>query len=286
MARNWLIDKRTTGGFALALAVLAGTGVLSYLDFLNYRKIEAGLRNTYKVLKTNQELINLVTDAETGQRGYLLTKASRYLEPYRTAIKRLDPEIKQLRQLTADNPSQQQRVDALKPLLVAKLAELQQTIDLRSTSLEVALQVVNTDRGQQLMQQIRKLSEEIAIAENQLSQSYLHQEQTHAQIMTLVIVLGSSVVFGLITVAGVLANRELKERKQAQEALKQREEHFRLMVESVKEYAIFILASSGHVISWNPGAECLNGYQASEIIGKHSSSFNQEEDIQRGKPKQ
>jgi CHASE3 domain sensor protein len=145
--------------------------VLSYLDFLNYRKIEAGLRNTYKVLKTNQELINLVTDAETGQRGYLLTKASRYLEPYRTAIKRLDPEIKQLQQLTADNPSQQQRVDALKPLLVAKLAELQQTIDLRSTSLEAALQVVNTDRGQQLMQQIRKLSDEIAITENQLSQS-------------------------------------------------------------------------------------------------------------------
>jgi len=70
------------------------------------------------------------------------------------------------------------------------------------------------------------------------------------------------------------------------EELKKSEENFRLLVEGVKEYAIFMLDPEGHIISWNSGAELIKGYKAEEIIGKHSSCFYLEKDIKAGKPEQ
>jgi len=61
------------------------------------------------------------------------------------------------------------------------------------------------------------------------------------------------------------------------------EERFRLLVESVKDYAIFILDPGGHVLTWNLGAERIKGYKAAEILGKHFSVFYPPEDIAAGK---
>lgn len=68
--------------------------------------------------------------------------------------------------------------------------------------------------------------------------------------------------------------------------LQQSEEHFRLLVEGVRDYAIFMLDNSGKVVSWNVGAERIMGYTAEEILGCHFSCFYPESDIICGKPKQ
>ena len=77
--------------------------------------------------------------------------------------------------------------------------------------------------------------------------------------------------------------RDLTERKRADEIRRAAEERFHLLVESVKDYAIFILDPTGHVATWNAGAERIKGYQAGEIIGSHFSRFYPEEDIRAGK---
>ena len=66
--------------------------------------------------------------------------------------------------------------------------------------------------------------------------------------------------------------------------LRQSEERFRLLVESVKDYAIFMLDPQGHVLTWNAGAERLKGYSADDIIGQHFSRFYPPETLQAGLP--
>jgi len=78
--------------------------------------------------------------------------------------------------------------------------------------------------------------------------------------------------------------RDITERKRAAEILQQSEERFRLLVEGVQEYAIFMLSPQGTVVSWNKGAERIKGYKTDEIIGKHFSCFYTPEAVAEGKP--
>jgi PAS domain S-box-containing protein len=88
---------------------------------------------------------------------------------------------------------------------------------------------------------------------------------------------GALVGFGKVT-------RDLTERRASEEALRMSEERFRLLTQSVRDYAIFMLDPDGRIATWNEGAQRIKGYTAQEIIGRHFSAFYPADDIARGKP--
>lgn len=79
--------------------------------------------------------------------------------------------------------------------------------------------------------------------------------------------------------------RDLTDRKMAEEVLKQSEQQFRLLVQSVTDYAIYMLDADGRLTNWNPGAQRIKGYLPEEVIGKHFSMFYTPEDREAGEPK-
>ncbi|WYL98481.1 MAG: PAS domain S-box protein [Gloeotrichia echinulata CP02] len=87
-------------------------------------------------------------------------------------------------------------------------------------------------------------------------------------------------------VANVGTITDITDRKRAEEELRQNEEYFRLLVEGVKDYAIYLLDPEGLVMSWNSGAECISGYKSGEIIGENFSRFFLPEDIANAIPNQ
>ncbi len=141
----------------LALVVLAAAIVIVYRDGVLYADARREARQTEQVLSTTASLLSALKDAETGQRGYLLTGRTDYLEPYNSALSVVRRNLEQLNaQVT--RPENRARVSRLQQLVEGKLAELQQTIDLRRTAGgEAALKIVLLGQGKALMDQIRSV---------------------------------------------------------------------------------------------------------------------------------
>jgi signal transduction histidine kinase/CheY-like chemotaxis protein len=221
MAFQWLMRNRVTAGFGLALVILVTVGVDAYLNLLNYRKSADAVEHTLKVLNSLESVLSYLKDAETAQRGYLLTNDQQYLKLYESGRKQINPSLQSLRQLTQDNPNQQQRLNTLEPVVTAKLAELQKTITLRKPSGgDAASPKIEIGEGKQLMDRIRQVLREMKTEENHLLNQRAVATQYNAQKTTLVIVLGNILALGLVATATMALDRDAVRRRQVEEQLR------------------------------------------------------------------
>ena len=140
----------------VALALLVGVGIFSYWTTTSLIKANDSQRQLRALLHEIQETRSAVLDAETGQRGYLLVGEKSYLEPYQAAVQIAGQQIDRVNQLKNALPGPTDQIDVLQRLVAAKFAELKKTVELRQTKgIEAAMQVVRTNQGQNLMNEIR-----------------------------------------------------------------------------------------------------------------------------------
>lgn len=207
---KWSIRTKISGGYALALAILLVIGVVSYRNMVAFSNSVGAVTHSLQVRDKLGELLAKLTDAETGQRGYVITGEERFLEPYSGASQAVSQEMNDLRKLTADNSSQQQRLDALGPLITDKFDELQETIDLRKNKgFDAASKVVLTDRGKKKMDEIRKVIGDMTNEENQLLKQRSDDEQARARSTQLTIVFGTLIALVLLSLAGFFISRNI-----------------------------------------------------------------------------
>ncbi|USQ98267.1 response regulator [Caulobacter sp. RL271] len=144
-------------GLGVVLAFFVVSGLIAYRNVESLRGNSQKIWHTHDVLIAIDELLSTMQDAETGQRGYLLTGNDKYLEPYQVAVADVTTKVETVGALTRDNPVQQDNLDLLKRHINAKLAELDQTVALRrDNKFQAALAIVAADRGKIEMDAVRR----------------------------------------------------------------------------------------------------------------------------------
>src|ERR1700683_2171981 len=125
---NLPLPSKTLIGFLLAVAAVAIIALLSYQSLQTTTATAANLTQTIEVLGHLDGLLSTLKDAETGQRGFLLTGEESYLAPYTDAKDALPDEFRSMRALLVNRPEQRRRLDALESLANLKMTELESTI--------------------------------------------------------------------------------------------------------------------------------------------------------------
>src|SRR5229473_8585953 len=125
----WTFGRKIAAGFALAFLMLAVIGAVAYRGISGLASTSQLVTHTHQVLEHIAEVLGLLKDAETGQRGYLIAGDETYLEPYRTAIDGLSKVAKELRDLTAEKANKQKRMADEEQVMAARLAVLKRVIE-------------------------------------------------------------------------------------------------------------------------------------------------------------
>ncbi|WP_392534849.1 response regulator [Nostoc sp. C117] len=261
--------KRIAQGFGLALAILALIGTLSYQSTEVLISTSKKSIDTQVTINSLQELLSNIKDAETGQRGYILTGNNAYLKPYQTALVKLAPEIQQLRKLTADDHKQVSRIDILEPLIVVKLDELKKTIELRQDEgLDAALEVIKTDRGNNLMSDIRNIIREMENEEQQQLQYHLKITKSSVHNTIVMQAIAICLSFLILAIVYYFIYREVKERKLTEETLN-KERNFISAVLDTASALVIVLNAEGQILRFNQACEQTTGYSFDEVRGRH-----------------
>lgn len=172
------------------------------------------VRHTNEVLRESDALLSAMKDAETGQRGFILTGEKVYLEPFNSASQSTKEIHSRLKLLTSDNPAQQERLEKMEDIIEQKFKELEETIQLRQEAgMEAALEVVKTNKGKQLMGDFRELISLFQLEENTLLQKRTEEANTSTSYMLFAQSIGGALVIIFLLMAIINVRNQKKDRK-------------------------------------------------------------------------
>jgi PAS domain S-box-containing protein len=220
-----------------ALLLIAVLLLLPERSFNRARDAEQLVSHTLRVLNASGLLLSTMEDAETGQRGYLLTGDDGYLQPYRSALSKQSLARQDLRQLTADNSGQQARIGKLDQLVETRLSVSSRIIALyRTDGRNAALAAIATDEGKRVMDEIRGLLRDIEQEEHRLlnTRTKAAAEAQDAQLKWILRIGGALLVI-MIAVAGVITERVIGNHERVAAALRTSEERFRTLANAIPQ---------------------------------------------------
>ncbi len=261
--------SRAPAGAMLAIssALVMVIGVASYQNGQAREAANRELQISQQLSDATGDLLSMLKDAETGQRGYLLTGREVYLAPYNSAVASIPGIVNGLRLFATSRPEELQRVAALEAVVNAKLKELAQTVEVRrAQGIGPALEIVDSDRGKALMDDIRTRSAAIRDIASRRSADYSAAAEKSAQRLRLVSTFGSFILFVFLAVSawaifGGMTHRENLYREAFANA-----ELLRVTLSSIGD-GVIATDAAARISFINPVAQKLTGWPGAEALG-------------------
>jgi PAS domain S-box-containing protein len=235
-------------------------------------KAQYWVQHTQQVRLEAKHLITVLLDAETGVRGYDITRRAEFLSPYKTAIAVIPKSLKQLKELVADNPSQKQRIQQIQALSLNRVNLLNRNIQLLNRQAELVPRqpelVAILLEGKQAMDQTREQIEEFIAQEKGLQIERDKQLQQQQQLTWLVLILSAAVGIGGSLIAAYLwkcLNQKLTERDSH---LRDSEARYRILIENFPNGAVLLFNSQfRYLLADGTGLETV-GLSKAQLEGK------------------
>ena len=247
--------KLTPRAHGIAFASMAGlvgiVGAMLWREFDSGRAAAGWIQHTYEVLDASRRLQLRVREAETGQRGFLLTGREDYLRPYEDALGQITLLQGDLRRLTTDNPVQQERMLALAATVQRKLEEMAQAIRLRrDLGLEAAQQLMQADLGRTLMRSIETMLDGLEAEENRLlGQRIADAEATQRRARWLAAA-GTVLSIALLLLAGRMLGLARERLMVAEAAQRRLAQQLTTSLDSISQ-GIGVFDAEGRLQRWN-----------------------------------
>ncbi|RYY56557.1 MAG: histidine kinase, partial [Chitinophagaceae bacterium] len=226
MANNF--RRNLQRGFGISMFLLIATAAASFYSIYKLVDSSEWVDHTNEVIRESENLISSVKDAETAQRGFLLTRQADFLEPYHGSYDRTMAAFRNVKRLTVDNPEQQDNLDTLEVIINKRYNILEQSISETKQGLETNVFVLRD--GKNYMEQSRLLVKKIQNAEQKLMVKRTNTQTLFAKYTPILIVITSllSLVLTLFFFRKIMNDFSEKNDLSQSLARKDREIHDRL----------------------------------------------------------
>ncbi len=253
----------------LALAVLATTTWIVYSNWTQAVRNANVASSNRKYLRSLNNILGDLKDAETGQRGFILTGEERYLKPYTEVLEPIKQNLRVLSEVAKERPDQKKAIEEIQSLTVVKLDELADTIRLRRQKggFEAALAVVLTDRGMEAMNEIK--AECSRISDQQTADTARRSDQARKRQSRAIEIAASGglILFCLMVAGVVVVNSGADRQAQLSERLADSRQIFETTLTSIGD-GVVATDTTGRITFMNPTAAQLTGWSRTDAVGK------------------
>ena len=262
-------DWKLNWAFGLSLLVLAINALISYSDLIEQDANTSQAIRSRAVLDKVSQVGAALKDTESARRGILIDGNADDHQAFENAADRVTLELHRLEALTKTRPDRHPQAIQLETTIHEFLDELRHSIDkIEVVGPRMAHSLIGFEAIRRQLSRLRNELQGVEVAEAR----YLAErvEERRATITRIFVTFSVASTLALVTIATtyLLVRRHLAQRLQADSQLRGSEERLRLMIESVRDYAIFSIDLCGKISSWNSGAERLFGFPEAAILGE------------------